>query len=94
MATNTINWGKIYKSTWWGIGVSTNTISWGKIYEEEAGFSTLTKRFTQRVEADGGTVESASCLDNADYKVYNWDFYYRVIDDSGVVESLECVDTN
>ena len=92
MATNTINWGKIYESSWWGIGVNSNTISWGKIYSDEAGFSTLNQRFVQRVKADGGTVESEGCLDNADYKVYNWDFYYRVIDDSGVVESLECVD--
>ena len=31
---NTINWGKIYETTWFGIGVSTNTINWGKIYAD------------------------------------------------------------
>ena len=31
---NNINWGKIYETTYWGIGVSTNTISWGKVYED------------------------------------------------------------
>ena len=25
-------WGKIYESTWWGIGVATNTINWGIVY--------------------------------------------------------------
>jgi len=66
--SNTINWGKIYNTTYWGDGVSTNTISWGKIYEEAAGFSISTQKFIQRVIADGGTIESARCLDNADYK--------------------------
>ena len=32
--SNTINWGKIYEKTAWGIGVVTNTISWGKIYAD------------------------------------------------------------
>jgi len=66
--SNTINWGKIYNTTYWGDGVSTNTISWGKIYEEAAGFSISTQKFIQRVIADGGTIESARCLDNTDYK--------------------------
>jgi hypothetical protein len=35
--SNTINWGKIYEKTAWGIGVVTNTISWGKIYANLAG---------------------------------------------------------
>ena len=56
MATNTINWGKIYESTWWGIGVNSNTISWGKSYEELAGFSELVQRFVSRVETDSGVV--------------------------------------
>lgn len=33
---NSINWGKIYDSTWWGDGVS-NAISWGKSYVDLAG---------------------------------------------------------
>ncbi|MCP4486598.1 MAG: hypothetical protein GY820_04655 [Gammaproteobacteria bacterium] len=86
-----INWGKIYEYTWWGIGVNSNTISWGKSYEELAGFSELVQRFVLRVEADGGVVESENCVNNADFKNNNWDYYFRVIDDSGVVESLECI---
>ena len=27
---NSINWGKIYESTNWGVGVTSNTINWGK----------------------------------------------------------------
>jgi len=89
---NNISWGKIYETTWWGIGVSTNTISWGKSYADLAGgINLVTQRFADRVEADGGTVESLECV-NALFKVdYNWDYYFRVTDDGGVVESLECV---
>jgi hypothetical protein len=73
---NSINWGKIYETTYWGVGVTSNSISWG--------------RFAERVEDDGGTVESLSCVNNA-IPDYNWEFYYRVIDDGGTVESLDCV---
>ena len=34
---NSINWGKIYESTYWGSGVADNTINWGKIYRDLAG---------------------------------------------------------
>ena len=34
---NTIDWGEIYESTWWGVGVDTNTIDWGIVYKEIAG---------------------------------------------------------
>lgn len=88
---NSISWGKIYETTWWGIGVNSNTISWGKIYGDLAGFSEIVQRFVSRVEADGGIVESEGCVNNADFINNNWNYYYRVIDDSGFVESLECV---
>lgn len=91
---NSINWGKIYETTYWGVGVTNNNISWGKIYLEEAGFSVLAQRYETRVVADGGTVESERCLDDTDYKNNNWTYCYRVIDDGGVVDSLECVDIN
>ena len=89
---NNISWCNIYDTTWWGIGVSTNTISWGKSYEDLAnGINLVTKRFSERVEADGGTVESLECV-NAIFTVdYNWDYSFRVVDDGGVVVSLECV---
>jgi len=34
---NNINFGKIYDSTWWGVGVTSNTINWGKSYLDLAG---------------------------------------------------------
>ena len=91
MAENTINWGKIYETSYWGIGVSTNTISWGRIYEDEAGFVELVNRFESRVVADSGIVESLSCVASADFMDNNWDYYFRVTDDGGLVESLECI---
>ena len=33
---NSINWGKIYDSTYWGVGVTSNTINWGKSYADIA----------------------------------------------------------
>ena len=59
---NSINWGKIYDSTNWGIGVTSNTISWGKVYEDFASFDLPTRRFSNRVTSDGGTVEALECL--------------------------------
>ena len=34
---NSINWGKIYETTYWGSGVADNTINWGKSYRDLAG---------------------------------------------------------
>jgi len=34
---NNIDWGEIYESTWWGVGVDTNTIGWGIVYKDIAG---------------------------------------------------------
>ena len=34
---NSINWGKIYETTYWGNGVTDNTINWGKSYRDLAG---------------------------------------------------------
>jgi len=34
---NNINFGKIYDSTWWGVGVTSNNINWGKSYLDLAG---------------------------------------------------------
>ena len=33
---NTIDWGEVYESTWWGVGVDTNTIGWGIVYKNIA----------------------------------------------------------
>lgn len=57
MATNTINWGKIYDSTWWGSGVI-NNISWGIVYYNNK----VRKDFVDRVSADGGTIENSMCI--------------------------------
>ena len=89
---NNINWGQIYETTYWGIGVTTNTINWGSAYLDIAGYKILTNRYEDRVEADGGVVEALNCVNNADFiGAYNWTYYFRVIDDGGVVESLDCV---
>jgi len=62
---NNINFGKIYETTWWGVGVTTNTISWGKIYDDIAGYPAFIQIYRDRIEADGGVVESLQCvLDN------------------------------
>lgn len=88
---NNINFGEIYKNTYWGIGVTSNSISWGKSYLDIAQtLSALELRYIDRVEADDGVIEAEECL-TTDYSIYDWDYYYRVTDDSGVVESLECV---
>ena len=91
MAENTINWGKIYETSYWGNGIEDNTISWGKIYADEAGYSTIVDRFVLRVEADGGVVEAERCVSNALLPNGNWDYYFRVFDDGGVVEAFTCL---
>ena len=94
MADNTIGFGKIYDSTWWGIGVTTNTISWGKIYEDLANGSTpITEQYVSRVEADGGVVEAINCVNDASWNTndINWAYLVRVTNDNGVVEAFDCI---
>jgi len=82
---------EIYENSWWGSPTSTG---WGSIYYEYAVIfpSEVTTRFSDRVIADGGVVESLDCIDrNIDLKSDNWTYYFRVTDDGGIVESLECV---
>jgi len=50
----------------------------------------LISRYIERVNLDGGLVESTECL-TSDFSTYNWKYYFRVTADGGVVESLECV---
>ena len=57
MATNRINWGKIYDYTWWGSGVI-NDIFWGIVYYNNK----VRKDFVDRVSADGGTIENSMCI--------------------------------
>ncbi len=54
-------------------------------------FSELTNRYASRVIANGGVVESLSCVDSADFMNNDWYYYFRVVDNGGTVESLECV---
>ena len=83
-----ISFGKIYSSTWWGNPVKNG---WGGIYYGLA-IGILADRYKTRVEADGGVVESLSCVNDADFiSANNWTYYFRVVDDGGLVESLECV---
>jgi len=50
----------------------------------------LISRYIERVNLDGGLVESTECL-TSDFSTYNWKYAFRVTADGGVVESLECV---
>ena len=79
---------EIYNVSWWG---SPTRNGWGNIYYQFAFPSPLGDRFSDRVLADGGTVESLNCVKNADFNTANWTYYFRVVDDGGVVESLDCV---
>ena len=87
---NSINFGKIYETTWWGSPVKDG---WGGIYYNLAGFTLLTERYQERVEADGGVVEALSCVNSASFndRNLNWTYYFRVVDNGGIVESLQCV---
>ena len=55
-----------------------------------------TKLFENRVEADGGVIESAKCIDEkllrVAYSSVAESFITRTIDDSGIIESPECID--
>jgi len=79
---------EVYSASWWGNFSSTG---FGNIYYDIALGSELVQKYITRVEDDGGSLESSSCVSNLGLDEYNWDFYYRVIDDSGTIENLECV---
>lgn len=56
---NTINWGKIYETTWFGVGVN-NTINWGIVYADLVSdvpslLSSLQARATYYENASGTT---------------------------------------
>lgn len=51
------NWGKIYNSTWWGIGVI-SSIFWGIVYYNNK----VRKDFVDRVIANGGVIENSMCI--------------------------------
>lgn len=58
---NTINWGKIYDTTHWGVGVTSNTINWGEVYVDFSStisglLSALEGRSTYYENASGATV--------------------------------------
>lgn len=52
-----INWGKIYNTTYWGIGVI-NDIFCGIVYYNNK----VRKDFVDRVIADGGVIENSMCI--------------------------------
>ena len=54
---NSINWGIINFSSWWGQG--TTLTGWGNTYADKI----IVKNFKERVEADGGSVESLTCIE-------------------------------
>ncbi len=54
---NSINWGIINFSSWWGQGATLT--NWGGTYAGKI----IVKDFKERVEADGGSVESLTCIE-------------------------------
>ena len=91
---------EIYSKSWWGRGVCDNTVGWGIVYKPYAGCTYIpsweTKLFIERVEADGGVVESPKCIDEklnrVIYSVRTEAFIARVIEDSGTIESPQCIE--
>jgi hypothetical protein len=73
---NSINFGKIYETTWFGTPVKNG---WGGIYYELP-FNEITLALQTRVLADGGVIESLHCL-NAITNDYEIDYLLR--DDNG-----------
>lgn len=57
-----MSYGKIYKTTWWGTAHLANN-NFGKIYKDIA--SSVVKIFKSRVQADGGTFEAQTCLEES-----------------------------
>ena len=86
---------EIYDESWWGIGPC-NNIGWGIVYKPYANCeSALVLRYIERVEADGGIVESAQCIDeklNDFYSSITANFISRVLSSSGIIESAQCID--
>ena len=81
---------EIYNSSWWGLPIKNG---WGGIYYDFAYPSFIGNKYLERVELDGGVVESFDCLSESlsFLNIYNWEYYFRVVEDLGIVESLECV---
>ena len=69
---NSNNWGKIYDSTYWGVGGTSNNINWGKSYADIAETSivptllaTLEARSTY-FENDAASTTLLTNLENID----------------------------
>ena len=93
---NNINFGKIYDSTWWGVGVTSNNIKWGIIYKNLANpYNAITTAFNTRVTNEGFTVESLDCVNDITntfiYNAITEEFYQRVTNEGFTVEALDCV---
>jgi len=61
---NNINFGKVYNSSWWGVGVTSNTINWGSSYLDLL-YNNITRQYSERVSVDGYTVEALDCVNAA-----------------------------
>ena len=58
-----MSFGKIYDTTWFGSPVQNG---WGGIYYDlSSPFNAITSAYNTRVLADGGTIESLSCVNDA-----------------------------
>ena len=54
---NSIDWGIINFSSWWGQGATLT--GWGNKYADKV----IVKNFKDRVEGDSGTTESLTCIE-------------------------------
>ena len=54
---NSIDWGIINFSSWWGQGATLT--GWGNKYADKI----IVKNFKERVEGDSGSVESLTCIE-------------------------------
>jgi hypothetical protein len=73
---NSINFGKIYETTWFGNPVQNG---WGGIYFGLA-LNEIALAFQTRVLADGGTIEALSCLNTI---TNDYEIDYLLKDDNG-----------
>lgn len=80
---------EIYASTWWGEAYPDG---FGAIYFPYLS-TIVTAYFIERVELDGGVVESENCIGSASWNTSNknWSFMIRVSEDSGILESFDCL---
>ena len=83
----------------YGQGAANNDIRWGFVHADTwnnpttdlVGLNQAQIDFRNRVELDGGTVESLQCVIFPESYENNYEFIVRVLADGGAYESIECI---